>query len=152
MTEKTFTQEEVNTIVKNRLAEEKAKYTELAGYKEKFDKLQKTFGNVTQAAARKELEASLKENHAADPKTMAGLLMGKISIDEAGAASYTAEDGKKMSVGDGVKAFLADKPWAVSEPKPQFHFEGFKPGESMRDVHNGEQDVSIRKAMGLKDF
>ena len=37
--EKTFTQDEVNTIVKNRLSEERAKYTELSGYKEKFESL-----------------------------------------------------------------------------------------------------------------
>lgn len=149
--EKTFTQDEVNTIVKNRLSEERAKYTELSGYKEKFESLQKTFGDFTKEAARKDLEASLKENRAVDPSSMAGLLMGKVTIDEAGKATYTTDKGEKMTIGEGVKAFLSDKPWAVSPEKPKFVFNGFHPGEASTISPGAARDMSIRKAMGLKD-
>lgn len=121
MTEKTFTQEEVNQIVRERLAQEKEKAA--AALKEREAEWKAQAEKDTEAV-RRELESLkaekqnrtvmdiLEKAKAADPAEMAKLLAPRIKTSENGEITLDGEDGKPVPIEKGVKQFMEAHPWA----------------------------------------
>lgn len=149
MNERTFTQEEVNEIIKNRLADEKAKTERLMKQKEDewSAKLKEATAETTaRLDAMKEekrhgaLLAALKEGNAAAPDEIAKLLNDKVQINDKGDVSYD-KDGEAIPVKDGVMAYLRENPWALSKGQSYTPRSGEPTDSNFR---------ALRQAMGLK--
>lgn len=125
MTGKTFTQEEVNQIVRERLAQEKEKAA--AALKEREAEWKAQAEKDTEAI-RRELDGmkaekqtravidALEKAGAADPAEMAELLATRFKTGEDGAITMNGADGKPVPVEEGVKQFIAAHPWAKKPP------------------------------------
>lgn len=126
MTEKTFTQEEVNQIVRERLAQEKEKAA--AALKEREAEWKAQAEKDTEAI-RRELDGmkaekqtravidALEKAGAADPAEMAKLLAPRFKTGADGAITMDGEDGKPAPIEKGVKQFMEAHPWAKGAPK-----------------------------------
>lgn len=123
--EKTFTQEDVNRIVGERLAKEKAKNSGEAD-----------FAKREQELARRELHMTAKE-----------LLSEKgLPVQLFDALNCTDEEGMKKSIATIEKVF---NDYKANLPKPTF--KGFQPGASnVRPDAGMVGDLELRKAMGLR--
>ena len=124
--EKTFTQEDVNRIVGERLAKEKAKNSGEAD-----------FAKREQELVRRELHMTAKE-----------LLSEKgLPVQLFDALNCTDEETMKKSIATIEKIFNEQKANAASNIK----FKGFQPGASQAMPNAGAtEDLEIRKAMGLR--
>ena len=128
MTEKTFTQEEVNQIIRDRLAQEKEKSA--AMIREKETEWQAK-AEKDRAVMRGELEglkaekrhaavvAALQKASAANPEEMAKLLAPRIKADENGNITMDGPDGKPVPVEKGVNEYMKANPWAVAKKEHQ---------------------------------
>lgn len=123
--EKTFTQDDVNRIVQERLAKEKAKNSGEAD-----------FAKREQELVRRELHMTAKE-----------LLSEKgLPVQLFDALNCTDEETMKKSIATIEKAF---NDYKANLPKPVF--KGFQPGASSKMPDAGAtEDIEIRKAMGLR--
>lgn len=149
--EKTFTQEEVNSIVRERLLQEKTKNEKLlsdkeAEYKVKLEQAE-SGGNKVKAGYLDKLKntcllAELKVQGAVNPSEIAKILSNSIKVNDVGDVSFTDDKGKETGLSDGVKAYLDNNHWA----KTQSGLKGVKAGE---DNHDSHSDNDLRKAMGL---
>lgn len=123
---KTFTQEDVNRIVGERLAKEKAKNSGEADLAKRKQEL-----------AQRELHISAKE-----------LLSEKgLPVQLFDALNCTDEETMKKSISTIEKIFNEYKANATSN----IQFKGFQPGASGKMPDAGAtEDIEIRKAMGLR--
>lgn len=124
--EKTFTQEDVNRIVGERLAKERAKNSGEAD-----------FAKREQELAQRELHMTAKE-----------LLSEKgLPVQLFDALNCTDEETMKKSISTIEKIFNDYKANATSNIK----FKGFQPGAAQRKLDAATmEDAEIRKAMGLR--
>ncbi len=125
--EKTFTQEDVNRIVQERLAKEKAKNSGDAD-----------FAKREQELAQRELHMTAKE-----------LLSEKgLPVQLFDALNCTDEETMKKSITTIETVFNEYKANATKQIK----FKGFQPGVSrqMPSADTAAEDIEIRKAMGLR--
>ena len=124
--EKTFTQEEVNRIVGDRLARERAKHDNAND----FEKREKDL-------AQRELRMSAKE-----------LLVSKgLSVDLVDALNCTDKEAMEASVAAIERAFESYK-----EKAPHGVYEGFRPLPKNGSRKENEPDEQIRRAMGLSTW
>ncbi len=123
--EKTFTQEDVNRIIGERLAKEKAR------------------NNGEADLAKREQELVQRELH----MTAKELLSEKgLPVQLFDALNCTDEETMKKSIATIEKAF---NDYKANLPKPVF--KGFQPGASSKMPKAEEaEDLEIRKAMGLR--
>lgn len=123
--EKTFTQDDVNRIVQERLAKERAKSSGEAD-----------FAKREQELARRELHMTAKE-----------LLSEKnLPVQLFDALNCTDEDTMKKSIATIEKIFNEYKANATKQIK----FTGFQPGAGTVPQAGIAADLEIRKAMGLR--
>ena len=123
--EKTFTQEDVNRIVQERLAKEKAKSSGEADFLKREQEL-----------AQRELHITAKE-----------LLSEKgLPVQLLDALNCTDKETLKKSIATIETVFNEYKANAASNIK----FQGFQPGMSTVMPKVATDDVEIRKAMGLR--
>ncbi len=123
--EKTFTQEDVNRIVQERLAKEKAKNSGEAD-----------FAKREQELARRELHMSAREK-----------LAGKgLPVQLAEALNCADKDAMEKSVATIETVFNEYR----KESMKNIKFKGFQPGVSTKLPDAGKtEDLAIRSAMGL---
>lgn len=124
--EKTFTQEDVNRIVQERLAKEKAKSSGDAD-----------FAKREQELVQRELHMSAKE-----------MLSEKgLPVQLFDALNCTDEETMKKSISTIETVFNEYKANATKQIK----FKGFQPGSGNKTPDAGDaEDLEIRKAMGLR--
>lgn len=121
---RTFSQEDVNRIVQERLAKEKAKSSGEADFTKREQEL-----------ARRELHMSAKE-----------LLSEKgLPVQLFEALNCTDRETMEKSVATVEKYFKECRANAISNIK----FRGFQPGAGVRPSAEASGDLEIRKAMGL---
>ena len=122
--EKTFTQEDVNRIVQDRLAKEKARNSG-----------ETDFAKREQDLARRELRMTAKE-----------LLSEKgLSVQLLDALNYTDKEAMEKSIAVIDKAF---NDYKANLPRPTFR--GFVPGASSDRLPKISEDQQIRDAMGIR--
>lgn len=121
-TDKTFTQEEVNEIVRDRLSKEKAKYEKLVAEKEAEYSRKERLLNAREELSRRGL-----------PDELASLV--KLDDDESFSNSLTLLE-KHFKTGFSPKPMVTGK-----TPENR--------GHSVPSSEGNKVDVSIRKAMGL---
>lgn len=146
MSEKMFTQDEVNAIVQKRLAEERTRLSNDVDneYKAQCEEMKAQFNAFAMKAAKKELFFTLQANKAIEPEDMAQLLSGHLKVDEQGNAVFMNADQKEISIQDGVSEYLNARPWAIRKVT----IDGLRPGES--NLPEGWDDAAaIRAAMQL---
>lgn len=153
--EKLFTQEEVNKIVQDRLAKDRAtrgstdpvtaaqiedltKRLELAESQFKSERSLRI--ENTKATS---LMAALERNHAANPKEIAKILKSNIVVKDDDSISFVADDGKEYSVADGVDEWSKANPWAIRCT--------MQPGSGAGLAGRGNYDsgAATREAFGL---
>lgn len=124
--EKTFTQDDVNRIVQERLAKEKAKSSGEAD-----------FAKREQELAQRELHMTAKE-----------LLSEKgLPVQLFGALNCTNKETLEKSIATIETVFNEYKATVTSNIK----FKGLQPGSGNKSPDaNGAEDLEIRKAMGLR--
>lgn len=147
--EKNFTQEDVNRIIKERLAQEKAKSE--GEIERRIAEAVKAAENRAIAAENKLLHQmltfELTQNHAVDPEEIGKLLVGGMKFNEAGEVVYTDKEGNKKLMSAAVKEYLASNAWAVKKEEP-FIITGVTPGSGLSPDYSG--DEGMRAAFDLK--
>ena len=152
MSEKLFTQDEVNRIVQERLAQEKNKFNadqaqllqeslsraeaaerQMAEYKTKMQEQQ----------ILSELENELAKGNCAEPKQIANLIKKNVSLTQDGNLVYNS-DGKEESLHDGVYNYLVNNTWCV-KANPQ----GGGGAPAGGGVSTANIDAALREAFGL---
>ena len=124
--ERTFTQEDVNRIVQERLAKEKAKSSGESDF------------------ARREQELAQRELH----MTARELLSEKgLPVNLFDALNCTDKETLEKSISSIEKAFAEQK----ANARKNIKFKGFQPGVSLRPSYEDFEDDALRKAMGLDD-
>jgi len=160
--EKKFTQEEVNQIVSKRLAEEKAKFSEILQEKEAAMTAKIKEAEALAAAAQIQernnkqagvLLEALNKFHAVNPPEISKLLKDNVFTDDAGNVLFKGSNGEAVPVEKGVEEYLKTNAWAVRD----MQFPGSGGGVNLsrhyqncdRNPHATNPD--LRGAMGLKE-
>lgn len=151
--EKTFTQEEVNKIVQDRLAQERKKY-ELNGNQaqllqealkraETAEKAMEEYKKVANDNKIKGvLVSALTEGKCIQPDMVFKLLKDNIQITDNGEIVFLDENGKNSSVKDAVNNWLMENSWAVK-------VNGNPGGGSNIGMGGNTNAAELRKAFGL---
>ena len=151
--EKTFTQEEVNKIVQDRLAQERKKY-ELNGNQaqllqealkraETAEKAMEEYKKVANDNKIKGvLVSALTEGKCIQPDMVFKLLKDNIQITDNGETVFVDENGKNSSVKDAVNNWLMENSWAVK-------VNGTPGGGSNIGMVGNTNTAELRKAFGL---
>lgn len=160
MTEKMFTQEEVNSIIQNRLAQEKAKTDAMLAQKD--TEWAEKVKNAESAAILAKVQAAnekrtalivdaLTKKNSVTPSEVAKILDSRVKVKESdGSIYYEGADGKEMTVEEGVNAYLKENPCFVRNTAAGGAGTGPVPFPGM--VHHGPAaDTALRKAMGLSE-
>ena len=122
MTEKLFSQDEVNQIVRERLAQEKEKTAAAIQQKEAEMAEKYARENAVQHAEiirmreerrRNTLIHALEAGHAVNAVEISKILDKKVKTAEDGTVIFEGEDGQPVPVEEGVKSYLSKNPWAV---------------------------------------
>lgn len=154
--EKTFTQEEVNRIVQDRLAQERKKY-ELNGNQaqllqealkraETAEKAMEEYKKVANDNKIKGvLVSALTEGKCIQPDMVFKLLKDNIQITDNGETVFVDENGKNSSVKDAVNNWLMENSWAV---KVNGNPGGGSNSSNIGMVGN-TNTAELRKAFGL---
>ena len=113
--------------------------TELEALQKQVEKLTKQ--NEAEAKARKEAEErernadirrqtveALTLGNASNPAEIAKILTQDITVGEDGSYVYKTSDGKEVSIQDGVKSWLKENLWAVTDNQRSGSGIGGKPG------------------------
>ena len=121
MSDKLFTQDEVNRIVQERLAQEKNKFNA-----DQAKLLQETLARAEKAEQQiisyeskikeqrilNDLESALVINNATAPKELSSILQKYVTVTEEGNTVFSMGD-KNVNLQDGVKGWLLNNTWAV---------------------------------------
>lgn len=152
-TEKTFTQEEVNKIVQDRLAQERRKNSlngdqaqllqEALSRAEKAEKeIEKYKKSAADSKIKEALISALTLQKCIQPEQISKLIADKVKLLDNGNVAYICDDGKEKSVADGVKEYLEANTWAVKA-------NGFGGGGSTGSNVTISKDAALRAAFGL---
>lgn len=153
MTEKTFTQEEVNQIVRERLAQEKSKYDGIisqkeAEYKAKYEEAvtstKAELIHIKNKKMHETLVSALEEGNALNPEEISKILQNKVRLTDAGDVVMDGPDGQPVPVKEGVRTYLSQNLWAVRNTATGGAGSGREP------VHGVRKDQALREAFGLK--
>ena len=83
--------------------------------------------------------AALQNGNAVDPETTSALILGKIKVNDDESVVFMDND-KEMSVDEGIKAFLASKPYLVKNAGNPGAGSGGGAGGSQLDYENMSMD------------
>lgn len=155
--EKLFTQTEVDNIVKERLERERKRYNSDNDMVETLQKELVTVraelqglkaDNEAKATALKAEQVNktiiqeLEKANGINPTELARLFINNTSVDDTGSVVYTDDSGKSVPIGEHIKAWAYNSPWAIKlVQKP-----GSGQGGSVSSIGNSE----LRNAFGLK--
>ena len=121
MSDKLFTQDEVNRIVQERLAQEKNKFNadqakllqeSLARAEEAERQLTEYKTKMQEQQILSDLENELTKGNCIQPKQIASLLKQNVSLTQEGKLVYKSGD-KEVSLQDGVKDYLGNNTWCI---------------------------------------
>lgn len=155
MSDKLFTQEEVNRIVQERLAQEKNKFNadqakvlqEALSRAEGAEKqLEQYKIQVKEEQIVGHLENALYAGNCCAPKEIANVLKQYASLNENKEVVFNY-GGKDMSLSDGVKGWLGANTWAV-KANPQG---GSGAPAGVGGSGGATSDAALRDAFGLND-
>lgn len=153
MSEKLFTQEEVNEIVQNRLKGEKEKFKRILQdrIQEATAETNEELNNLREHNRKAALHEALKQEDAASITEIAKLLDGNVVLDEDFNAVFKYEDGTTEPVLNGVRKYMDSNPWArgpASKNKRQYVPNGGI-GPQVKNEED-ERNEYLRRAIGLK--
>lgn len=152
MTEKLFTQEEVNQIVRERLAQEKGKAA--AALKEREAEWKAQAEKDTEAV-RRELESlkaekqhnvlisALEKAHAINPAEISKLIEARVKTDADGNITMDGPDGKPVPVEKGVNDYMAANLWAMK------NMASGGAGSGGIKVNGTVEDTALRRAFDI---
>lgn len=136
MSEKTFTQEEVNIIVQNRLTQEKEKYNKIIHQKE---------SEALEKSRMDTLVHALEKGGAVDVSAISKILNENVHVDDTGKVVFINGDNEPVSVEEGVLNYLKDNQWATKQPTgPSYH--------PARGENADADTMKLRQAMGLRSI
>jgi hypothetical protein len=151
MSEKLFTQDEVNRIVQERLAQEKNKFNadQAQLLQESLSRAEAAERQLTEYKTKmqeqqilSDLENELAKGNCIQPKQIASLLKQNVSLTQDGKLVYKS-DGKEVSLQDGVKNYLGNNTWCI-KANPQGGG-----GAPVSGGGTGGLDAALREAFGL---
>lgn len=154
MSDRTFTQEEVDNIVKGRLAQERAKHENMIQAKEdewrgKFEQYKETVEaerkRTTADKIKTQVVAALNKYHAISPD-LADLITGKVHVKDDGSLVMDGANQTEISIDDGVSAWLHDRPQFVKNMS--IPGSGVLGGLNIRN-READDDNAIRAAMHI---
>lgn len=155
--EKTFTQEEVNKIVQERLAKDRAMrggadpvmVAQIEDLTKRLELAEGQFKNErtlrienTKATS---LIAALERNHAANPREIAKILKSNIIAKDDDIISFVSDDGKEYSVADGVDEWSKANPWAIKN----MAMPGAGGGSPGQSSYSSDKATALRESFGL---
>ena len=141
---KTFTQEEVYTIVSKRLAEERTKFNQQLQQKEsEYNARLKEYKEVMQREkVQTRLLNALNKHDVIEPGEMVKLVKDRVHIDDnTGESYYLTDTGERLTIEEGVTHWANKNTWAVKNNQ--------KPGAGSGGVFVSGNSDPIRKAFKL---